>query len=148
MLTLRFNIGRITMDVGGFGCIHQLRLDMWFRSPITCNASSILRLRWTGSSTLLCPAGTDRNRLVPSGSKRFRPDSKRFWPDSDRNQLDSDRNRLELVGIWSEPVGTNRFQPVPIGTKWNNHFSLNGAKQNNSNTYIIIMYYILEKEYI
>jgi len=45
-------------------------------------------------STLLCPIGTDRNRLVPSSSDWFRPDSKRFRPDSDWNQLDSDRNCL------------------------------------------------------
>ena len=36
------------------------------------------------------------------------------------------------------PTGTDWNQPVPISTKWNNHFSLNGAKQNNSNKYIII----------
>jgi len=36
------------------------------------------------------------------------------------------------------PTGTDQNQPVLISTKWNNHFSLNGAKQNNSNKYIII----------
>ena len=31
-----------------------------------------------GSSTLLCPTGTDRNRLVPSSSNRIPTGSKRF----------------------------------------------------------------------
>jgi len=71
---------------------------------------SAFQLAWQPTqqhgSTLLCPVGTDRNRLVPSGSNQFRPDSNQFRPDSDQNQLDSDRNRLE-------PLGTNRFRSVP-----------------------------------
>jgi len=58
-----------------------------------------------------------RYRSEPVGSKRFQVVPTRFQPVPSGFQQ-------EPVGIWSEPVGTSWDQPVPIGTKWNNHFTL------------------------
>jgi len=87
-------------------------------------------------STLLCPTGTDRNRLVPSGFKWFRLDSN--W-----NHLESSQNHLEPVGIRSEPLGTNQFRSVP-GARIINPLS----KWNQIKWFKQIYYYIYYTTYI